>query len=473
MSSVNLTADAAAGATSITVTDTSHFQVGQIVLLDENAGASWQPDVTGTATSIWASPDYRVTYKKHNPAIQYVDDFDPNVFPTTPGSFGDIYSRLDRPTNELKEIASISGKTVTFTSPISISYRTGHAAQLSWYIDAMSGTYVPHVRNAGVENLSIQGGDDGSLQFSYCAYCWAKNVENSVWIGVGIDFTDSFRCELREFYSHDAAYSQPGGGAYAIGLDMRSSEVLIEDGISIRADKVMVARAAGAGSVVGYNYMDDGFIDYNENWIEIGLNASHFVGPHHVLFEGNYGFNADSDDTHGASIYMTYFRNWLRGIRAPFVNPETGDTVNDATQFGNNGPMRTAGAMSYSYWFSYVGNVLGAPGQMNGWVYETDFSGGPGIWMMGWDGQTDPNVKQNMIRGGNYDYLTNSQAWTNNLPYQTLPTSLYLKAKPGFFGNDTWPWVQPENSTQQLYTLPAKARFEAGTPFGLAPGATQ
>jgi hypothetical protein len=73
--------------------------------------------------------------------------------------------------------------------------------------------------------------------------------------------------------------------------------VLIENGISVRANKVMVARSAGAGSVVGYNYMDMSYINTMPGWIEVGLNASHIVGSHHVLFEGNYGHNADSDRT--------------------------------------------------------------------------------------------------------------------------------------------------------------------------------
>ena len=52
--------------------------------------------------------------------------------------------------------------------------------------------------------------------------------------------------------------------------------------------------------------------------MEVGLNASHMVGPHHVLFEGNYSFNFDSDKTHGNAIYHTVFRNHLRGIPPGF-----------------------------------------------------------------------------------------------------------------------------------------------------------
>ena len=97
--------------------------------------------------------------------------------------------------------------------------------------------------------------------------------------------------------------------------------MLIENGISVRANKVIVARSAGAGSVVGYNYMDMAYINYNGAWIETGINASHMVGSHHVLFEGNYSHNAESDNTHGNSIYHTFFRNYLRGVRAPFDQP--------------------------------------------------------------------------------------------------------------------------------------------------------
>jgi hypothetical protein len=89
-----------------------------------------------------------------------------------------------------------------------------------------------------------------------------------------------------------------------------------------------------------------------------------------------------------------------------------------------------------------------------------------------WAMAPDPKTLSTVIRGGNFDYLTNEVVWTSSLQAQTLPASLYLSAKPGFFGKYQWPWVDPTGSTK-LYTLPAKARFDAGTPFALAPGATQ
>jgi hypothetical protein len=324
--------------------------------------------------------------------------------------------------------------------------------------------------NAGVEDLTITGGDDNNILFNWAARSWAKNVESTAWLGNGFSFESSFGLELREFYVHDGVWPVPGGGGYAISLSHGTSEVLIENGISVRANKVMVVRCSGAGSVVGYNYMDMGYISGNGSWHEIGLNGSHMVGPHHMLFEGNYAFNADSDKTHGNSIYFSFFRNHLRGIRAPFRDQNGGALIDDANQSGN-GPARGAGLMAYSYWMSFLGNVLGAPGQMGGWVYETTFGGKRGIWMLGWDDQApyrvDAKVSATTLRHGNFDYVTNTVIWDPTLPNHTLPDSLYLPQKPAFFNAGsgyTWPWVDPVGATK-LYTLPAKARYDAGTPF--------
>jgi hypothetical protein len=159
-----------------------------------------------------------------------------------------------------------------------------------------------------------------TILISICAYCWADKVENTLWSGAGFGVNASFRVQLEGFYNYDPAWPVPGGAGYNISLALGSSETLTENGISIKANEVMVVRAAGAGSVVGYNYMDGGYIAGREAWLEIGLNGSHLIGSHHMLFEGNYAFNMDSDDTHGNSIYHTFFRNYSRGYRGGFTS---------------------------------------------------------------------------------------------------------------------------------------------------------
>src|SRR5260370_23687788 len=172
----------------------------------------------------------------------------------------------------------------------------------------------------------------------------------------------------------------------------------------------MVDRSAGAGSVIGYNYMDDGYINGSDGWVEVGLNASHMVGGHHVLFEGNQSFNTDSDQTHGNSIYMTFFRNYLSGYRKPFTALD-GKSVDDTT--GCCGPLRAAGAHAYSYWFAFIGNVLGTSGHTSGWVYDaiggTNSFPPNGISMLGYMGITPngdyPNLAATAIPDASRAYV--------------------------------------------------------------------
>jgi hypothetical protein len=460
-STVALTADAAQGSNSVQVSSAAGYSVGEIVLLDEASGSGWQPDrVNPNTEQIWASPDYRVVWNIHNPSMGG-DDGAPGIY-----SYFQIHS--DHPTNEMHQISAISGNTITFDSPVTISYRVSHGAQLTPMLTGPT--------NAGVEELAVKGGDNGNIRFEGAAYAWAKDIDSSYWLNEGFAIDRSFRVQLEGIYIHDAVWPVPGGGGYAISFAFGSSEDLIENSISMRANKVMVARSSGTGSVIAYNYMDDGFISGSDGWVEIGLNASHLVGSHHVLFEGNWGFNIDSDQTHGNSIYHTFFRNWATGYRAAFtdyLNEVLIDDINNKP--GGNGPLRAGAAHAYAYWFSFIGNVLGTSGHTSGWNYNC-ISGpnsipGNCIWELGWVDIApqgyDPNVASTAIQDGNYDYLTNTIHWASNDTAHTLPNSLFLTQKPAFFNAGsgyTWPWVNPAGSPQ-LSTLPAKARYDAGTPF--------
>ena len=113
------------------------------------------------------------------------------------------------------------------------------------------------MKNAGVESLTAIGGADGQIRFENAAYSWAKNVENTQWLGEGFAVNGSFRVEIRESYIHDGSWPEPGGAGYAISFAGGSSDVLVENNIVLNACKVVVVRSCGAGSVFGYNYTDD------------------------------------------------------------------------------------------------------------------------------------------------------------------------------------------------------------------------
>jgi len=457
-----LTANVKHGGTSVQVASVAGFSVGQIVLLDEASGAGWQPDVEGLG-QIWASPDYRVVWQKHDPPQQYLDDFGPDEYPYQQGTAGCWFSNCDRPTAEMHRIVAISGNTITFDSPATISYRTSHQAQLYYF-------QTPLTEQAGVEQLTVEHGDDDNIDFSWCAYCWASNVESTLWLGAGFGISDSFRVELNAFYVHKAVWPVPGGGGYNISLADGSSEILIWNGISVLGNKVMVGRSSGAGSVAAYNYMDMGFIGGTDGWQEAGLNNSHMVGSHHMLFEGNWAFNIDSDQTHGNAIYNTFFRNHTTGFRAKFKDYLDGAIVDDLHQQATNGPLRTASAHAYSYWNNFVGNVFGVPHKMDGFVYGDEVLSN-GDWpsqilMMGWDDQPnqvyDSKVISTNLVDGNYDYATRSVHWA--AVKHKLPDSLFLTEAPAFFDGYAWPWVDSTGSSK-LETLPAKARYDSGQPF--------
>jgi hypothetical protein len=458
----NLTVDGAKGAFSVTVANGSGFAAGQFVLLDELSGASWQNTPAGFPSNakVWAGD--RLAWNMHFPYQIYQDDCDGS---NLSGPFDLIpingkpqpmsyFCRTDRPITEIKEVASVSGNTITFNSPLHISYRTNHAAQLTRYTGASV-----HVKNAGVEAMTVMGGANGNIRFVAAAYSWAKNIESTQWVDEAFAAVNAFRVEIRDSYIHDAAWPEPGGAGYAISFSDGSSEMLIENNISINACKVMVVRSCGAGSVFGYNYTDDSWDYTSPAWVEVGINASHMAGPHHVLFEGNYSFNADSDYTHGNAIYLTFLRNHLSGQRRSFIDLQN---------------PRGIGLAYGSWWDSFIGNVIGRPGQMIGWLYEDPAMSGTianwtdhVIWKLGydperWTMQADPQTLSTVIRDGNWDFLTNSVHWHNTPAGYTIPSSLYLNSKPAFFGANVWPWVEPLTGTTRI--LPAKARYDAGTP---------
>ncbi len=490
-----LTSDATAGSTSVSVSSScaSNFAVGQFVLLDELSGKQDMPDPENPSTPILAASDYRVVYHIHNPTISGDDGTDVYCSYTL---------NCDRVTNEIKQVKSVSGNTITFDSPVMISYRVSHSADL-WKFAT------PFLQMAGVEGLATQYADNGSIEMDYCAYCWLYQVETRYYIGPSIALFSSFRPQLEQFYVHEAAWPVPGGAGYNIDLRYDTSEALIENGISVLANKLMVARGSGAGSVIAYNYVDMQYIRDQGGWQEIGLNASHLVGPHHVLFEGNWTSNMDSDATHGGSIYLTFFRNQATALRSRFTGIDATGTIDDSANGCNGGsPARATGPQAYTYWVSFIGNVLGTPGcttSANGWLLNNSF-GGPhnsdGIFLLGWWngglGINDPQTSTiypatpagvngtsssctssgtncATILDGNYDYFRNQITWASNDTAHTLPNSLYLTTTPAFFNGTscsyTWPWVNPIGPTL-VYTnscggsgLPAKARYDAGTPF--------
>jgi hypothetical protein len=481
--STNLAVDAVSGSNTIQVASTSGLSVGQIVLLDESSNLGWQPD-WAFGGQVLATPDRRISFNGHNPAL-------PND--QAGGQPPDFFCNdgCDRYIEEMKQIATVgpgpcpgTSCTVTFDDPVMITYRTSRAAHLARFSQTFT-TY------AGLEDMTLRNADFADVRMVVCAYCWVKNVEDTISANGTIWIVSGFRDQVEGVYDHKGAWPTSGGAGYNWTLDEGTSEVLIENSISMLNNKPMVMRKGGNGSVIAYNYVDDAFGFSEGPNIESGLNASHWMGAHHVLFEGNWSFSVDGDGTWGSNPYQTYFRNQLTGYRTKFtdyINNITYDDIN-GTPGGCCYPIRASQLASYYYWHSFIGNVMGTPGRSDaahGWVYQSYVfnSPGPAIFSLGGEANDtayghggDPEILSDIgsaaascvsangdkcpaIRHGNYDFFHNAVVWDPAISDQNIPLSFYLSSKPVFFGSDRWPLVDPLSGT--TYTLPAKYCYEHG-----------
>jgi len=423
--SVDLTADAPKGANSVQVKSAAGFSVGQLVVVDETTDDSY-------------------VYWGTNAAVA----------PGGPGR--GWFTRYDRPVGQMLEIASISGNAVSFTTPLHIAFDTAHRAQITRYTIPYGAKY------AGVEDLYVRGGQDDNVTLRFALYSWVKGVESDWSMGDSFALDSCLRCVLRDSYAHDTPNPYPGGAGYMLSLATYTADSLVENNIFMNGNKVMVMRASGGGNVIAYNYFDNGHIGNDLGWMETGLNASHLTCPHFELFEGNQAFNIDGDDTWGGAVYNTFFRNHATGKRRSYAD------INSR---------RAIGLMYGHYWYSFVGNVLGTPDQQpapySGFAYEDlyPWENDPiGLWRLGytpqdWKAPPDARVVSTTHRHANFDYATNAVQWAGGFE-QALPNSFYLSAKPAFFGDNPWPWVDA-TGTVKLHTLPARARYDAGAPMTL------
>jgi len=84
----------------------------------------------------------------------------------------------------------------------------------------------------------------------------------------------------------------------------------------------------------------------------------------------------------------------------------------------------------------------------------------------------DPVVVSSLLRWGNYDYATNQTRWDpaeipsdSAVPAtQTLPPSLFLSSRPGWWGTMPWPAIGPDVTGGQdpsghAYKIPAQVCY--------------
>lgn len=356
--------------------------------------------------------------------LEIIQDNDPNVYQQ---GYKGYEHWTDRQTAMMNEVVSVSGNQVTMKHPLLIEFDT---------------IYNPTVRaqdriyRAGVENLKIDrvldassGGHNISL---YAAMqCWVKDIWSEKTYGHHIRMTRSLECEIRGNILHDS-WLDAGGQGYGISTQDRSTLNLVIDNACSRLRHSYVAQSGGAGNVFAYNFSRESYSSVCENCVFADLSA-HGSMANHTLFEGNKVVQLYMDDVHGSNPWNTAFRNYA-------TKPDSGYTGIEIEKT--------------SKWCNLIGNVSGNMAS-TGQAYKIA-----------------SQVISTTIATGNLNGITGVTEWDSNGEV-TLPDSLFLSVKPGFFGTKPWPMHGPEMGV--VDTLPAEDRWFAlsgTTPEAEAPVAT-
>jgi putative Ig domain-containing protein len=466
----NVTADALRGSRTVQVANASVYAVGDVITIDHLDGPAV---ATGSAMInggyIWF---YDGQYFKRQPAYEWSG---PSTGAGGIGNVTDLASANAaaqsvvpqwRSTMQETEIAAISGNVLTLKDPLNIDFPLSTSPQVWRTVPIDTGAVPVGNRWSGIENIAVAGGNNnwgfpgGTVAFSYMAYAWAKNIEadGAKWTpfnpahpgkyGYNIGIGRSYRVVVRDSFAHGSADENPGGQAYGIVVGVGSSNCLVENNISVDNNKPVALNSTGGGNVIAYNYVDEAVLWNSPGWQENAIDDCHANFTHHDLIEGNWTPNLGGDTTHGNSGWHTHLRNYANGR-----NSSGSATAN----------LRAVGMDGWTHYHAYVGNVL-----KGGTVYQTtptSRSGTP-IFQLGnfWGGMSgnwdNGYALAHIYRDGNWDSVSKSVVWATTA--RAIPNSFYLTGKPSFFGANAWPWVDPIAGTTS--TLPAKARYDAGTP---------
>lgn len=395
-------------------------------------------------------------------------DSDGNALVNSNGYGGCGYCGHDIPGKamvQINRVTAVSGNTATLERPLYIDYtKSPQAYPLNL------------VENAGLENLRVQatsssgsGGVYKNINMQSCAHCWVHNVESNWAVDRShIYLSDVYGSEISNNYVHEG-YSNNSGLNYAIYIEFRGSENLIQNNIIRKARHSMV-NVGGSGNVWAYNYVVDPYEGEYRN--ALPESNSHGAHPYMDLFEGNVTPNIRMDFTHGSNSHNTLFRNY---INLTSTNPDTGRSM--------TGGLFAVNLAYYSNYQNVLGNVIGPYGSTctaSSYEINADASQSSSIYKLGYydDGGTrSPNptlsakVGRTLLRGGNWDCKTNMVVWSSNAPsgslissylaQQSLPNSLYLSAKPNWFRSVPWPAIDPAAFTK-VNKIPAQLCYESG-----------
>lgn len=369
-----------------------------------------------------------------------------------------------RAMGQIVEVTEVTSNRVTFHPPLYWTY----SAALGPQVCPFSGGN----KYTGIENLTVRGNETGSKQhfrMEGASYCWLKNVESDYVDGDHVNILNSFRCEVRDSYFHDAFHHTSGQTDADLMLAEKTTACLIENNIFWRLHVSIMLNWGAAGNVIAYNYCNNLFDQFSSNAVMSDMSV-HGAHPMFNLWEGNAAVKFCPDSTWGSSSHGTVFRNVFSGTThvTPPLSGRSALSTNSWLAFQMARPMQIERDSRY---YNIIGNVLGGPAFTNlaypakymvvppaAARYET-----PYIFQIGYANIGDTNVSpltfNTTLIHANWDCVDRTQRV--ELSYSTnLAASLYYNEKPGWFGDCPWPPFDPLQPEKAVATnLPAGRRF--------------
>lgn len=411
----------------------SNLHVGSTIILDQN-----QDNITDPGDIFVSDAASVIQLNGHTGCGDVVNGSQPRVQTQT------------------TQVTSISG-----TGPWTVGISPAVYAP-NWRTAMNPGVWWPNhlpITGVGIEDLSLDysGGpnESGGIFFADAANSWVKNIRSiNGTVDKHVRMYQSRNLTIRDSYFYGGTGTSEN---YGVADSFHSSNNLIENNIFQHLATATITECS-SGSVFGYNYAVDNNYISSTNWQQQDA-TKHGAGESYVLWEGQIGAGIMIDNLWGTSFMQTLFRSRWSGRDRTIKTAQT-IAVNDYAR---------------NRYVNVVGNVLGTAGYHT--VYTSaptgasdggnSTSGDKSVFVVGFSGNeatlqsstvtNDLLTVNSLMRWGNYDTVNNAVRWVPSengssapsypglsAPSQTLPASLYLPAKPAWWGSTPWPPIGPD-----------------------------
>ena len=420
-SAINLSSGYTKGSTSIATSSNHGWSAGDYVMFDQIADASGDPPITQT-------------------------DFCP-ISGRAPGHL-------------VRLIAPTSGTTATLDVPLAMTLsasKTPQGRKITSTFTFGAGLEDLHIDNT----TSYNGNQDnvGVIFFGMSSNCWILRVDSEGFYRINLLISTAYRGTIRSTVIRRCmtpSASRTSNMGYLWWGQLMMSNMLVENNVLYDGHGGFISNGYAVANVFAYNYITNLSAGSSPNSSTQGI-YYHGSEPMFNLWEGNHndGTTTGGDAEFGGSAYNTFFRNKLHG-RSDMANQKIG--------LGLVGDYHTK--------YNAVGNVLAEAGNCSDYESYNWFPGSGAFgWMTASGGTGNPASpsRTTLLRHGNWDACTNTVKYCDNAVElcqggtsadHTLANSLYLTAKPSWYGNLTWPAIDPTAPTSG--TIPAQYFYQNG-----------